>query len=77
MRLVLDAGQPHYVQVGVVHGGIGDCGSKVFPGIYARLEDEENLNFIREAMGLRELNNSLRNFLITTVMALSERARNM
>ena len=55
MRLVLDAGRPHYVQVGVVHGGIGDCGSKVFPGIYARLEDEENLNFIREAIGLRKL----------------------
>ena len=56
MQLVLDAGRPHYVQVGVVHGGIGDCGSKVFPGIYARLEDEENLNFIRESIGLREYN---------------------
>ena len=42
------------MQVGVVHGGIGECGSKNFPGIYARLEDEDNLNFIRQATGLRE-----------------------
>ena len=48
-----DGEEPYYVQVGVVHGGIGECGSKDFPGIYARLEDEDNLNFIRQAIGLR------------------------
>ena len=36
MHFVSDAEDPHYVQVGVVHGGIGECGSKNFPGIYAR-----------------------------------------
>ena len=54
MRFVSEAEVPHYVQVGVVHGGIGECGSKIFPGIYARLEDQDNLNFIRQAIGLRE-----------------------
>ena len=54
MHFVSEAEVPHYVQVGVVHGGIGECGSKNFPGIYARLEDEDNLNFIRQAIGLRE-----------------------
>ena len=55
MHFVSDGGEePYYVQVGVVHGGIGECGSKDFPGIYARLEDEDNLNFIRQAIGLRE-----------------------
>ena len=37
MHFVSDGGEePYYVQVGVVHGGIGECGSKDFPGIYAR-----------------------------------------
>ena len=52
MQFVLHGERPHYVQVGVVHGGIGECGSRSFPGIYARLEDEGNLNFVRQAIGL-------------------------
>ena len=42
------------VQVGVVHGGVGECGSPTFPGIYARLDDADNLNFVRQAIGLGE-----------------------
>ena len=54
IKFVSDTAVPHYVQVGVVHGGIGVCGSMTFPGIYARLDEEDNLNFIRKAIGLGE-----------------------
>ena len=37
---------PHYLQVGIVHGGGGDCGNERFPGVYARLDDFDVLSFI-------------------------------
>ena len=63
MHFVSEAEVPYYVQVGVVHGGIGECGSKNFPGIYARIEDEDNLNFIRQAIGLREYKSTIQHHL--------------
>ena len=35
-----------YVQVGIYQGVAGECGNKRFPGIYARLDDYDVLNFI-------------------------------
>ena len=31
-------GSYKYLQVAVVHGGLGECGNNEFPGIYVRLE---------------------------------------
>ena len=39
---------PHYVQVGIVQGGAGDCGNSKFPGLYARLDDHDVLSFIKK-----------------------------
>ena len=36
----------HYVQIGIVQGGIGRCGSRRYPGIYVRLDDPEILDFV-------------------------------
>ena len=36
----------HYVQVGIVQGGAGECGNERFPGVYARLDDHKVLSFI-------------------------------
>ena len=38
------------LQIGVVHGNVGSCGSGRYPGIYARLEDPEIFDFISRAM---------------------------
>ena len=35
-----------HVQVGIVQGGAGECGNEKFPGLYARLDDHDVLNFI-------------------------------
>ena len=35
-----------YRQIGIVQGGAGACGSQIFPGIYARLDDYDVLSFI-------------------------------
>ena len=44
----------HHVQVGVVRGGIGECGDVNFPDIYIRLDDHEILSWIyRVAFGKR------------------------
>ena len=37
-----------YVQVGVVQGGVGACGSRDFPSVYVRLEHPEVLRFVKE-----------------------------
>ena len=34
-------------------GGVGQCGNKDFPNIYARLEDEEILNWIKVNAGIK------------------------
>ena len=39
-----------YVQVGIIAGGVAECGSKFFPSIYVRLEDEAVLDFIKMAI---------------------------
>ena len=39
-----------YIQHGVVHGAIGECGNPVFDGIYARIEDPEVYYFIKSSM---------------------------
>ena len=35
-----------YRQIGIVQGSAGPCGNDIFPGIYARLDDYDVLNFI-------------------------------
>ncbi len=48
-----------YVQVGIVQGGVGRCGSSDFPSIYVRLENQEVLDFIKEAAGNKTNNSSI------------------
>ena len=36
-----------YVQIGIVSGGIGQCGDPNFPGVYVRLENKLALSFIQ------------------------------
>ena len=33
-------------------GGVGACGNKDFPNIYARLEDKEILNWVKAVAGI-------------------------
>ncbi len=40
-------GQLHYVQVGLVSGGLGACGDRDLPGVYVRLDHPEVLHFIK------------------------------
>jgi len=40
-----------FIQVGVVHGSLNSCGNKTYPGVYARLSDQKNLEFIKNMMG--------------------------
>ncbi len=42
--------EAHFVQIGIVQGGVGKCGSRDFPSIYVRLEQEDVYDFINEAM---------------------------
>ena len=34
-------------------GGVGDCGNKDYPNIYARLEDKEILNWVKVVAGIK------------------------
>ncbi len=34
------------MQVGVLHGAVGPCGSDIFPDIFTRLDDQEILDFV-------------------------------
>lgn len=43
--MLFDPSLKGWLQVGMVQGGTGRCGS--LPGIYVRLEDEEILEFIK------------------------------
>ena len=47
MKYVDTTDEPHWVQLGIVHGSVGRCASVDFPGIYARLEDKDILDFIK------------------------------
>ena len=51
MKLDLTGQHEQFVQLGVVHGGVGECGNTDFPNIFARLEDPKVLKFIKETMG--------------------------
>ncbi len=44
-------GSRKYIQVGIVSGGIGRCGSNIFPGVYVRISDKPVLDFIKSIMG--------------------------
>lgn len=52
VKFISSANPPYYIQVGVLHGGVGQCGNSVYPGIYARLEDKEILDFVKTKIGL-------------------------
>ncbi len=51
---IMSVSRRRWVQVGLVHGAVGECASLDFPGIYVRLEDKEVLDFIKlVAFGIR------------------------
>ena len=54
---------PHYVQIGIVQGGAGECGDKKFPGLYARLDDYDVLNFIHQTAFGRTIDPPGKNYL--------------
>ena len=41
-----------FTQLGIVSGGIGECGDKRFPGIYVRLSHPEIFSFIESVVKL-------------------------
>ncbi len=49
-----EGGHPHYMQLGVVQGGISRCGSREHPAIYVRTTNEDVMDFILETSGLDE-----------------------
>ena len=40
----------HYVQIGVIHGGIQECSNDVFPAIIVRLDNPDILDFVQNAI---------------------------
>ena len=40
-----------WTQIGIVQGGIRDCGDPDYPGLYIRVDDPEVLNFIFDKTG--------------------------
>ena len=48
-----DYEQEVVIQIGVVHGSMGDCRSVVLAGIYARLEEPDIFSFVQETIGER------------------------
>lgn len=42
-----NAETPYYLQVGVVSGGIGNCGDSAFPGVYGSLQHPPIWKFIQ------------------------------
>ena len=49
MKQIFD-GRDRFVQLGVVHGMIAQCGSPKFPSIFARIEDPEIFAFIQDQL---------------------------
>ncbi|TRY79521.1 hypothetical protein TCAL_12893 [Tigriopus californicus] len=47
VRLLTTPPNIRYIQVGIVQGGVGDCGDSRYPGIYIRLDDPDILAFIQ------------------------------
>ncbi len=43
-------GNVHYMQIGIVAGGLGTCRDSYLPAVYVRLEDEYVLGFITAAI---------------------------
>eukprot|EP00094_Tigriopus_californicus_P001439 TCALIF_01394-PA protein Name:"Similar to Ank3 Ankyrin-3 (Mus musculus)" AED:0.04 eAED:0.04 QI:152/0.83/1/1/0.83/0.85/7/104/778 len=56
---------PRYVQLGVIVGGVGQCGNRDFPSTYTRVEDFEVMNFINAV--LKRSNPSARSLLDGTM----------
>ena len=52
--------EDHYVQIGIVQGGLGQCGDASIPAIFTRTENEEIFDFIQDQTRRRNLvfNNS-------------------
>ena len=51
----LDRGKsttPHFVQLGLVQGGVGACGDWRVPGVYVRIGDPEILGFIETELNV-------------------------
>ena len=46
----------HYKQIGIVSGGIGECGSPKFPGVYTYLEDESVYQFVMNSIERGNMN---------------------
>ena len=40
----------HYVQIGIVQGGVANCGDQYFHNIYVRVDADEIFDFIADAM---------------------------
>ena len=57
VQFVTDDTDPHYVQLGIVQGGIGRCGSRSFPGIYVRIGNDDILRFIVGTAGIPGIGN--------------------
>ncbi len=56
MRFQSSLDPPRYIQVGILHGGVDNCGNEKFPNIYARLEDEEIWTFVMQQVSPRSIN---------------------
>lgn len=50
VRLLTSPPNIRYIQVGIVQGGVGDCGDSQYPGIYIRLDDPDILAFIQSVV---------------------------
>lgn len=53
MRLLTASLNIRYIQVGIVQGGVWDCGDSRYPGIYIRLDDPDILEFIHNVASPR------------------------
>lgn len=50
VRLLTTPPNIRYLQVGIVQGGVGDCGDSRYPGIYIRLDDPDIFGFIQNVV---------------------------
>ena len=50
VRFASDLEPQRYIQVGVLSGGFGECGTDKFPNLYARLEDPKVFDFIMDIL---------------------------
>ena len=55
--IIFDWTREAYTQIGVLHGGVTQCSSKILPSIYTRLDEPGVLEFIKN-----ELNNNVGKF---------------